>query len=99
MIDPRVAYKSAGIHARNVRRASTRLLFSGIGFSAAYFLDPEHGAARRQQAVEFIRRMRTTLGSTKVVGDDATFVMKDSLVPDPQAGRPRIAEDGLRIAH
>jgi len=98
MVDPRNAYKSMSAHARNAQRTSVRLIFSGIGFSAAYFLDPEHGAYRRQQAIDFIRRTRKSIASTKVAGDDPTFAMTDGLVPEVRMAAPREAEDGLRIA-
>jgi hypothetical protein len=45
-------------HARNAKRSAGRLIVSGIGFSAAYFLDPDHGAARRQQALDVLRRAK-----------------------------------------
>jgi hypothetical protein len=39
-----------------VANATRRLLTATVGFSAAYFFDPEQGPARRQHALDFIRR-------------------------------------------
>ena len=47
MFNPRETYHAAGQRARHAERTGARLMFSVIGFSTAYFLDPEHGAARR----------------------------------------------------
>ncbi len=46
-----------------------RLLFSGIGFSAAYFLDPEQGAARRKSAVEAFHRAKQAIAHARAVDD------------------------------
>jgi hypothetical protein len=50
---------------RKARRSAGRLLVSGIGFSAAYFLDPDHGATRRAQAVDVLRRARRSRQDAK----------------------------------
>jgi hypothetical protein len=98
MLDPHEGLKSAGQHARHARRTGMRLVFSGIGFSAAYFLDPQHGASRRKQAVDFIRRGKNAIARARLGDDEPAFGGADSLVPDPQANGSRVAADGLRIA-
>jgi hypothetical protein len=100
VLDPRKTYSSAGKHARHAQRTAVKLAFSGIGFSAAYFLDPEHGASRRGQAIEFIRRGKEAIARTRArkVDGDATFALADALVPDPLANGSQPAGDGLRIA-
>jgi len=54
MIDPKATLGAARSHAHKVRKTASRLFVSGIGFSAAYFLDPDHGQARRRQALGLI---------------------------------------------
>jgi hypothetical protein len=34
------------------------LALSGLGFSVAYFFDPDHGGARRKQVVEVVNHVR-----------------------------------------
>jgi hypothetical protein len=43
---------------QRTKRSAGRLLLSGIGFSAAYFFDAEHGRARRQQAWDVVDHVR-----------------------------------------
>lgn len=57
MIDPTTTYEAVTRRARRAKRSVGRLLVSGLGFSAAYFLDPDHGAARRRRVVEYIHRL------------------------------------------
>jgi hypothetical protein len=60
-IDPRNALHTARAKAGRTRKTAGRLMVSGLGFSAAYFFDAEHGQARRRQAwdlVDHIRRSR-----------------------------------------
>jgi hypothetical protein len=54
MIDPKATLGAARNHAHKAKKTASRLFVSGIGFSAAYFLDPDHGKARRQQAAALI---------------------------------------------
>jgi hypothetical protein len=58
---PKETLAAAAGRARRTKKSAGRLLVSGLGFSAAYFFDSEHGKARRQQAwdlVDHIRRFR-----------------------------------------
>jgi hypothetical protein len=58
---PKETLAAAAGRARRTKKSAGRLLVSGLGFSAAYFFDSEHGKARRQQAwdlVDHIRRSR-----------------------------------------
>ncbi len=43
------------------------MVLSGLGFSVAYFFDPDHGSARRKQAVEVVNHLRraTALAKTR----------------------------------
>ena len=101
MVDVHKAFHSAGLHARHVQRNGMRLLFSGIGFSAAYFLDPELGPARRRQALVLLRRARAAVISARTPehapsGPPSATV--DSPVPTTRtAGSPRSTEV-LKIA-
>jgi hypothetical protein len=98
MIHPTEAYKAAGQHARRAERTGTRLAFSVIGFSAAYFLDPEHGASRRKQARGFLRRTRQAIASARAVDEKPTYAMADSLVPESPATGAPFPTEGLKIA-
>jgi hypothetical protein len=93
VIDPRETYKSAEVHARHAQRTGMRLLFSGIGFSAAYFLDPQHGASRRKQAVGYIRRGRQAIATARA-GDGGG----NSPRSGPVERAPQFAENGLKVA-
>jgi hypothetical protein len=69
------------------------LLLSGLGFSAAYFLDPQQGTARRTQARAFLARARHKIATARVhqrrpIGATAP------LASTPGAGRP--ATNGVR---
>jgi hypothetical protein len=70
MIDPRNTYEAVTRRTRRTKRSVGRLLFSGLGFSAAYFLDPDHGAARRRRVVEYVHRLGAgTIGTADVTAD------------------------------
>jgi hypothetical protein len=64
-IDPQGRLQEAGRRAHRARKASGRIFVWGVGFGAAYFLDPENGAARRA-------RLRTALRRTALRIDSAT---------------------------
>jgi hypothetical protein len=98
MVDLHKTYESAGQHVRHVQRNSMRLVFSGIGFSAAYFLDPEHGPARRRQAVLLMRRARAAIASARGDGDAATPARTGAFVPGSKAAEAPVPAEGLRIA-
>jgi hypothetical protein len=52
MIDPRETLGAARVRAHKAKKTAGRLVVSGVGFSVAYFFDPEHGHARRKRARE-----------------------------------------------
>lgn len=54
MIDPKATLGVARSRAHKAKKTASRLFVSGIGFSVAYFLDPDHGKARRQHALGLI---------------------------------------------
>ena len=56
--DPKEMRAAAKGRVQRTKKAAGRLLLSGIGFSAAYFFDAEHGRARRQQALELVDHVR-----------------------------------------
>jgi len=58
VIDPRGTFEAARGHAHRARKSAGRLALSGLGFSVAYFFDPDHGDARRKQAVEVVNHVR-----------------------------------------
>jgi hypothetical protein len=64
-IDPRGSLDSARNRAHRAKKSAGRLLVSGVGFAAAYFLDPDHGKARRAQAFQFIDHLRRSRADAK----------------------------------
>lgn len=69
MIDPKESLGAARSRAHKAKKTAGRLLVSGIGFSAAYFLDPDHGQARRKQAFGLIDHLiRSRAGSAQAKG-------------------------------
>jgi hypothetical protein len=48
---------SVARHATRAGRRSARWASAGVGYAVAYYLDAEHGEARRQQAVTFVRHL------------------------------------------
>jgi hypothetical protein len=65
MIDPKGTFEAARGHARRARKSAGRLALSGLGFSVAYFFDPDHGGARRKQAVEVVNHVRRAKAQLK----------------------------------
>jgi hypothetical protein len=100
MFNAREAYSAAGQRARHAERTGVRLMFSVIGFSTAYFLDPEHGAARRHQALELLRRGKQVIAKARAVDEKPTHPVTASPAPDPPANGAHgpTGADGLRIA-
>ena len=58
VIDPKGTLESARGHAHRARKSTGRLVVSGLGFSVAYFFDPDHGSTRRKQAIEVVNHLR-----------------------------------------
>jgi hypothetical protein len=58
VIDPKGTFETARGHAHRARKSTGRLVISGLGFSVAYFFDPDHGSARRKQAIEVVNQLR-----------------------------------------
>jgi hypothetical protein len=56
--DPRQSVHAARNHVQRARKSTGRLFMAGLGFSAAYFFDTEHGKERRKQLRDFIGRTR-----------------------------------------
>jgi hypothetical protein len=98
MIDPRETSKSVGRQARRAQRTATRLAFSAIGFSAAYFLDPEHGASRRRQALQLLRRGQRAIVNARGADVELTLAEEEALDLDERANGSRAAVNGLKIA-
>jgi hypothetical protein len=88
-------------HIQRSRRSAGRLAFSGIGFSAAYFLDPSHGTARRKQAIDLFKRVRRRFPSPQPVtgrpaGPRPAERAEGSLVPRPGIS-PQFGANGVRV--
>jgi hypothetical protein len=100
MFNPRETYSAAGQRVRHAERSGVRLMFSVIGFSTAYFLDPEHGAARRHQALAYLRRGKQMIASARAHDEKPTRTVTASPAPDPPANGVHgpTGGDGLRIA-
>jgi hypothetical protein len=63
--DPKGTFESARGQAHRARKSVGRLVVSGLGFSVAYFFDPDHGSARRKQAVEWANQVRAAASHVK----------------------------------
>ena len=63
--------------AQQARRTAGRLLATSIGFSAAYYLDPENGAARRTRLRATARQAAHTLHEVR--GQDGVPVRAGSV--------------------
>jgi hypothetical protein len=98
MVEVRKSFESAGLHVRNAQRRGMRLVFSGIGFSAAYFLDPEHGPARRRQAMVLMRRARAAIASARAADHRPAAGKTGAFDPNVRATEPPVPAEGLRIA-
>ena len=55
MIDPKATLGAARSRAHKAKKTASRLFVSGVGFSAAYFLDPDHGKARLELIGRLLR--------------------------------------------
>jgi len=64
-INPKGTFESARGHAHRARKSAGRLAVSGLGFSVAYFFDPDHGSARRKHAVEMVNHVRRAKAQLK----------------------------------
>jgi hypothetical protein len=64
-IDPKGTVEAARGHAHSARKSAGRVVLSGLGFSVAYFFDPDHGSARRKQAVEVVNHLRRATARVK----------------------------------
>jgi hypothetical protein len=86
--------------ARLDKRSTGRLLFAGLGFAVAYFLDAAQGRARRKQVADVFRRVRRSELTSDAVKDDR------AVADLPRIGwadtRPRAtfqrAADGIRLS-
>jgi hypothetical protein len=98
MVDLRSAVAGVGSRIRSVKKTSGRLLFSGIGFSAAYFLDPEHGAARRQRIKAVAKARLHAAGEARPIPNAGD--KKDPVEAPMQGSRPQFTTNGLSsVAH
>lgn len=98
MINPHETLKSVSAQTRHARKSGARLLFSGVGFSLAYFLDPDQGRARRQQAMDYLSRARQVMASAKWVDENAALTKIDASARHVAAARTDFPSDGLRMA-
>jgi hypothetical protein len=89
VIQPKTYVDAVGRHARSTRRNAGRLLFSGVGFSLAYFFDPVQGPARRKRASEFVS---SRLGQVKVDPDGTLSVAHSNGRSNEQ---PQFTTNGL----
>ncbi len=103
MVEPRVAIADVTRHARHAKRSAGRLLLSGVGFSAAYFLDPDQGPARRRQASNFFKRTRQRFAHQPASDPQAgptepvSAVKNHRLVPHPGIS-PSFGSNGVKVA-
>jgi hypothetical protein len=92
MRDLRTAGAGLANRGRRVKRNGGRLLFSGVGFAAAYFLDPAQGSTRR-------RRVQTALGSRMRAGTGTSQPPTARAPEDPiksdHGSHPQFTTNGL----
>ena len=97
-IDPRASLDTAKHRAHRAKKSAGRLLVSGLGFAAAYFLDPDHGKARRGQAFQFIdhiRRARADGKAGQAGHAEPEVPVKTTDAPGPRGAFQRAA-NGIR---
>jgi hypothetical protein len=95
--DPNGTLDAARGRVLRARKSAGRLFVSGIGFSVAYFLDPDHGKTRRKRALDLmahVRRSRSESlnGDSRVEGP--TVVDGASLPPATSNGA--VTANGVR---
>jgi hypothetical protein len=76
MIDPKETLGAVRARTQKAKKTGGRLLVSGLGFAAAYFLDPDHGHARRMRARESfdLLLLRRRADSARGTGGEPTRV-------------------------
>jgi hypothetical protein len=78
MIDAGATLETARSRVRRARKTGGRLLVSGLGFSAAYFFDPDHGRERRQRALALIGHLRRSAATESAPGEPAVPPLPDA---------------------
>jgi hypothetical protein len=102
MVEPRVAFADVTRHARHAKRSAGRILLSGVGFSAAYFLDPDQGPARRRQASSFMKRTRQRFAHQPAAesrpdrAEPVSAMKNHRLVPHPGI-TPSFGSNGVKV--
>lgn len=96
--DASQSVRSVGLHAHPGMRSAGRLLFAGLGFSLAYFLDAAQGPARRKQVADVFRRVRRSEITNAAQDDRAAAELPRIGWADtgPRATFQRAA-DGIRV--
>jgi hypothetical protein len=92
--DPKEMRTPAKGRVQRTKKSAGRLLLSGIGFSAAYFLDAEHGRVRRQQAWNMVDRVRISRARKRGQAEPAVVTPAVEASPSPfqrSANGPRAA--------
>ena len=96
--DARQSVWSVGLYAHLAMRSAGRLLFAGLGFSLAYFLDTAQGPARRKQVADLVRRVRRS-EITNAAQDDRAAADLPRIGWADTGPRPTFqrAADGIRV--
>ena len=96
--DASQSVRSVGLYAHLAVRSAGRLLFAGLGFSLAYFLDTAQGPARRKQVADLVRRVRRSEITNAARDDRAAADLPRIGWADtgPRATFLRVA-DGIRV--
>jgi hypothetical protein len=100
-IDARGTLESVRGHAHRARKSAGRLAVSGLGFSVAYFFDPDHGSARRKHAVEVVNHVRRAKAHVKVRRGQRVAPSAPTTVTSTQPGSvapPRPVTNGSRVS-
>jgi hypothetical protein len=100
MSEARETERAVTRRARKAKRSAGRLLVSGVGFAAAYYLDPDHGAARRQQAVDVLRRTKRSRQEAKKSRDSRSHRAADDREANQKADArvvPQFGSNGVSV--
>jgi hypothetical protein len=97
--DASQSVRSVRLYAHLDKRSTGGLLFAGLGFSLAYFLDAAQGPARRKHVADVFHRVRSERAADAAKDDRAAADLPRIGWADsgPRATFQRAA-DGIRVS-
>jgi hypothetical protein len=96
--DSQGTFEAARGHAHRARKSAGRLAVSGLGFSVAYFFDPDHGSARRKQALVVANHIRRTAAQVKSRRGRKVAPTSPTTTARPDKPLPEGATNGSRAS-